>query len=91
MRIHGIYPFIYSLWLFLLVRFDRGVVRNVLEFLLIPGFSIDYIKIMTLSEDTCKAVGGRGSEVGDATEMTTTSPMASQQQHVHGPDCKHHH
>ena len=32
-------------------RFDRGIIRNVLEFLGIPGYAIDYFKLYEIGND----------------------------------------
>ena len=80
-------------------RFNKGVIANVLDFLLVPGFSTNYLTILDIPEavktpNKAKSTAPTQKVGAAATESSTMNALHAQSQaasHTHGPNCNHGH
>jgi hypothetical protein len=70
-------------------RFDKGVIANVLDFFLVPGFAVDYTTIMEIPEAVKKSKSVTSTTV--ETSGTASSPTMNALHADNGHDHSHSH
>jgi hypothetical protein len=75
-----IFCFVTKITIFIYFRFNKGALSNVLEFLLVPGYYVDYRKVFQIPEPIRSLSDER--EPADGGALPTDSPIRNK---MHSP------